>query len=110
MLFPRKTDKFGKEPSRQESIKISNFKFSSNYSKDNVVIDRSSKITPAGDDVGFQHVEMAPPSVTSLLSLNQVSSEQLVTLKAKVAKVSGSKKITTSKCKFSVGETGIGHC
>ena len=38
---------------------------------------------------------MVPPSVISLLSLNQVSSEQLVTLKVKVAKVTGLKKITT---------------
>jgi hypothetical protein len=78
-------------------VKISNFKFSSNYSKENVVIDRASKVTPIGDDVGFEHIEMTPPSVTSLLSLNQVSSEQLVTLKAKVMKISGSKKITTSR-------------
>ena len=94
---PEKCTTLEKHQADKSPVKISNFKFSSNYSKDNVVIDRSSKITPVGDDVGFLHVEMAPPSVTSLLSLNQVSSEQLVTLKAKVAKISGCKKITTSK-------------
>ncbi len=40
---------------------------------------------------------LAPLSVTSLASLNQVSAEQLVTVKAKVAKVSGSKKISSQR-------------
>ena len=57
---PEKRTSLEKHQADKSPIKMSNFKFSSNYSKDNVVIDRSSKITPVGDDVGFQHVEMAP--------------------------------------------------
>ena len=94
---PEKRTILEKHEADKSPVKISNFKFSSNYSKENVVIDRASKITSVGNDVGFNYVEMTPPSVTSLLSLNQVSSEQLVTLKAKVAKISGSKKLTTAR-------------
>ena len=93
---PEKRTTLEKHQADKSPVKISNIKFSSNYGKENVVVDQSSKISTI-DDVGFQYTQMAPPSVISLLALNQVSSEQLVTLKGKVAKVTGLKKITTSR-------------
>jgi hypothetical protein len=71
---PEKRTILEKHEADKSPVKISNFKFSSNYSKENVVIDRASKITSVGNDVGFNYVEMTPPSVTSLMSLNKVSS------------------------------------
>ena len=92
---PEKRTTLEKHQADKSPVKISNIKFSSNYGKENVV-DQSSKISTI-DDVGFQYTQMAPPSVISLLALNQVSSEQLVTSKAKAAKVTGLKKTTTSR-------------
>ena len=57
---PKKRTTLEEHQADKSLVKMSNFKFSSNYSKDNVIINRSSKIKPVGDDVGFQHVEMVP--------------------------------------------------
>ena len=92
---PEKRPILEKRHGDKSPIKISKIRFNSSYGKESVLIDRTSKITPIANDVGFHPTEISPSSVTSLLSLSQVSTEQLVTVKAKVAKISGHKKYST---------------
>ncbi|XP_028404097.1 uncharacterized protein LOC114526773 [Dendronephthya gigantea] len=94
---PEKRSVLQKFQTEKSPVKITTFRTSSKYGKEDVVIDKATKITPVEKNIGFEHRDLAPSFVTSLASLNQVSAEQLVTVKAKVAKVSGSKKISSQR-------------
>ena len=73
------------------------FRASSKYGKEDVVIDKATKVTPVNESIGFEHIDLTPSSVTSLASFSQVSAEQLVTVKAEVAKLSGSERISSQR-------------
>ena len=91
---PEKRPAFARHEDEKSPVKITRIRLSSKFNND-VIIDQTSKITPVTENVGFQYVDTTPSLVNSLLSLNQISSDQLVTIKAKVIKVFGSKKIQT---------------
>ena len=89
-VSPQKRDQLLQE-SKMRRVKISKIRLCSRYNND-VIIDKTSRITSITDDVGFEYVKTTPSSADTLVSLNQISSDQLVTIKAKVVKVFGLKK------------------
>ena len=94
---PEKRSVLQKFQTEKSPVKITKFRTSSKYEKEDVVIDKGTKVTPVNESIGFEHIDLSPSSITSQASLNQVSAEQLVTVKAKVVKVSGSKKISSQR-------------
>ena len=85
---PKKRSVLQKFQTEKSPVKIAKFRTSSKYGKEDVVIDKATKVTPVNENMGFQHIDLAPLPVTSLASLNQVLAEQLVTVKPEVAKLS----------------------
>lgn len=77
-------------------VKITKYRTSNKYGREDIVIEKTTIVNTINAENAPEYKELDLSPVPTITSLNQVSAEQLVTLKANVAKVNGSKIITTS--------------
>lgn len=93
---PEKRQAFEKHEKAKSPVKLARFRSSTKYGKEDLIIDRATMVTPISPEDAFEYKELELSPVVTISSLDQISAEQLVSLKAKVTKVDGTKVITTN--------------
>jgi hypothetical protein len=92
---PKKRSDFCKHQDAKSPVKISKFKLSSKKGSDDVVINNNTSIESI-EGLTFPHREISSSTESTISSLQKVSVEQLVSVHAKVVKLSAVKVLQTT--------------
>ena len=93
---PEKRSEFCKNQDAKSAVKISNFKLSTKKGSNDVVINNNTSIESV-HALNFAHQELSTPNMSTISSLQKVSLEQLISVHAKVVKLSAVKSLQTSQ-------------